>query len=822
LREGVDSTTTGPGVAALFRSGRAWLAASMSRAMGAEGMWARADVRARWRSWLVLGVLAGFTFGLAAAGVAGARRTEDAVPRAIEASPRLDAAVLPNDPAFDVEQRNAVAALPEVEGAYPFVVPFFLDFAQPKGVEGQLVPTTPLSARAMSSVLLDGRLTNPKRADEIVIDENIRNRYGVDIGSRMVMAQHVPSEGLDALPVGPIPEGVELNFRAPLRVVGVAKSFGSTEESAAVSAGFYRMYGDRILGPINMFVTLRGGEGRFLEFQEHVQEIVGHPVNVERGSDLLGIRQAENISDVERNGLLLFALAALIGGGVLVGQALVRAVTAGAADAPAWRAMGASRAMLVRGMVLPTTIVAVAGAVTSVIVAIALSSRFPLGTTRGYDLDLGIHADWLVLLVFALGLVLAVLVTAAVTAWWRTGRARADVSRPSTVGDWAACVGLSPALVVGARLAVEPGRGRRAVPVRSALVGAIAGVLGVVACFTFRAGIDDALAQPERSGIVWDSYMASLGGPFEPQVVDDVAAVQGASAAMEALWVRALDVNDVPTPTFGIQPISGGMHPVVLAGRAPLGRDEIAFAPTTMKALGVSIGDRVSVGAEPDRRATVVGKALLPETSHTAYDQSAWMTREAVDEILDAEPVSGPEDLWDYALVRWKPGRQAAGESQLRKLAGDAFFVQSATLPGAVSELHSLRVLPLVLALFFGLLAIATVAHALVTTVRRRRHDLAIMRSFGFTARQSRIAIAWQATLLAIAGVVVGVPLGLVAGRMIWRWLANDYPVVYVPPIELVAVLLVIPAALLVVNAIAVAPGRAAARIRPAEALRVE
>ena len=85
--------------------------------------------------------------------------------------------------------------------------------------------------------------------------------------------------------------------------------------------------------------------------------MVGHPVNVERGSDLLGLRQTENISDIERNGLLLFALATLVGGGVLVGQALVRAVTAGAADAPTWRAMGASRPMLVRAMVAPTAIV---------------------------------------------------------------------------------------------------------------------------------------------------------------------------------------------------------------------------------------------------------------------------------------------------------------------------------------------------------------------------------------------------------------------------------------------------------------------------------
>jgi len=118
---------------------------------GAESMWARADVRSRWRSWLVLGLLAGVTFGLAAAGVAGARRTQDAVPRAIDSSPRIDAAILPNDPEFDAEKRAQVAALPLVEHTSPFVVPFFMDWVSPKGAEGQLVPTTPYSARTMAS-----------------------------------------------------------------------------------------------------------------------------------------------------------------------------------------------------------------------------------------------------------------------------------------------------------------------------------------------------------------------------------------------------------------------------------------------------------------------------------------------------------------------------------------------------------------------------------------------------------------------------------------------------------------------------------------------
>jgi hypothetical protein len=56
----------------------------------------------------------------------------------------------------------------------------------------------------------------------------------------------------------------------------------------------------------------------------------------------------------------------------------------------------------------------------------------------------------------------------------------------------------------------------------------------------------------------------------------------------------------------------------------------------------------------------------------------------------------------------------------------------------------------------------------------------------------------------------------------VWRSLAASFPMVYAPPLALVVVVLVVPAAVLVVNAIAVGPGRSAARIRPADALRVE
>ena len=44
--------------------------------------------------------------------------------------------------------------------------------------------------------------------------------------------------------------------------------------------------------------------------------------------------------------------------------------------------------------------------------------------------------------------------------------------------------------------------------------------------------------------------------------------------------------------------------------------------------------------------------------------------------------------------------------------------------------------MPLVLASLFTLSALATLVHVLVTSVRRRRKDLAILRTLGFKKRQ--------------------------------------------------------------------------------------
>jgi hypothetical protein len=354
--------------------------------------------------------------------------------------------------------------------------------------------------------------------------------------------------------------------------------------------------------------------------------------------------------------------------------------------------------------------------------------------------------------------------------------------------------------------------------VRSALVGAIAGVLGVVGCMTFRAGIQDAITQPRRSGVVWNFGLGAGGGSIPGATLRAVARDGHVADALHATWHRAVPVDGRPVPMFATRAVTGDIAFVMLHGHRPRRADELALAPTTMRELHVAVGDRVRVGTGQGTGARVVGEALLPATSHTDYDQSGWMTAAGL-----SRAVHGDDAAEDYLLVRWRAGTDAAAAARaITRIGGQDLFPIPATLPVVVADLSRIEDLPLALAGFFALLACATVAHALVTTVRRRRRDLAVLRSIGFTRRQTRGAIAWQATLLAIAGVVVGVPLGIAAGRLAWRWLADDFPIAYVPPLAALAVVLVASVAILVANALAAGPAHVASRIRPAEALRVE
>lgn len=126
------------------------------------------------------------------------------------------------------------------------------------------------------------------------------------------------------------------------------------------------------------------------------------------------------------------------------------------------------------------------------------------------------------------------------------------------------------------------------------------------------------------------------------------------------------------------------------------------------------------------------------------------------------------------------------------------------------------------LATFLALLAVGAVGHALAAVVSRRSRDIAVLHALGMTPVQSRWAALTQATVFTATGLLAGLPLGITAGRALWRVAAAVIPLRCQLPDVTLLLLLTIPAALACGLALALLPGQRAASLRASQVLRGE
>jgi hypothetical protein len=388
--------------------------------------------------------------------------------------------------------------------------------------------------------------------------------------------------------------------------------------------------------------------------------------------------------------------------------------------------------------------------------------------------------------------------------------------------------GFAVPVVVGTRFALEAGRGRTSVPVRPALIGAVTGVLGILAAFTFSHGVSDAASHPERFGQTFQ-VAAFIGindndsGPVDKLLgaLIDNADVEAVDDARTAVATGPDENSSVSlwTYTAGKKPL----QVVVISGRMPETSDEVLLAPQSMTTLHTRIGERVTLkGSKGPATLKVTGSGLVPVGPHNGYAEGGWISGAGFDRLFKGFK-------FHLELVTLRPGARTpgAGEKLAAALIKDHPEFQGLTLDKPdplteLAELRQVRVLPIVLGLFLALLAVGAVGHALATAVRRRSHDIAVLRALGMTQSQCRWVVVTQASVLAVIGLLFGVPLGLAIGRTVWRVVADYTPVQYVPPMAVWALLLVGPAALLIANLLAAWPGHRAARLRIAHILRTE
>jgi ABC-type antimicrobial peptide transport system permease subunit len=176
-----------------------------------------------------------------------------------------------------------------------------------------------------------------------------------------------------------------------------------------------------------------------------------------------------------------------------------------------------------------------------------------------------------------------------------------------------------------------------------------------------------------------------------------------------------------------------------------------------------------------------------------------------------------------------KPGVNHAAalhslSSILNKLGGrgNGAQAQSVQRPAQIIDYGSLGSTPLVLGTALALGAVAAMGLTLITSVRRRRRDLALLKVLGFTRRQVAAAISWQSSVATAIGTVIGVPLGVVLGRFLWDLFAHEIYAVPSPTVPIASVLLIVASAMVLANVVAAIPGRVAAKTSTALLLRAE
>lgn len=806
--------------------------------MGALRMRMRAEIRSRWRATLALALLIAVTTGGVFAAAAGARRTSSAFERLLERSRASDVLVNPDLGSDSKVTFASIAGSPEVaDAAYVdgmgLVVPR-ADGSPDFSPELSIIALASVDGKAGYSIerpkIIEGRMPDRARADEVFVNPVFTSRLNRSVGDRVTLlaadfSAFVSDPNLDTLP--PM-------RRVTFTIVGV----GVLQSEVVVDEGFvnlqmlltpafYRANPKTRAGYWGAVVRLKNGARDLPAFRAGVDALTGPDEAIEYQTTTATATKVRDAVHPQALALALFA-AALAGTGILlIGQNLGRQIFVESEEHPALNALGFTRRQLLLLSITRPALATVTGTLAAVGIAIAASPLMPIGPARLAEPDLGVSVDGVVLGVGGVAVVVTILLLAAVPAWRAARRVEAGdaVVRPSGVAEALRKASFSPTAITGVRFALEPGRGRTSLPVRTTLGAAAIAVASVAAALTFAAGLDHLVKTPQLFGWNWDVAVAS---DLEPDAEAKIFAADPDVQAWSRIVISRLQLEGRNVLAVGVDHSLGYVHPTIATGRAPRAPDEIALGGRTLDRLGIAVGDHV-VATYGNARQTflVVGRAVFPGlgtypgADKTGPGDGAMLFIESLERLA-------PQIGSSQTLIRLRTGADAAAaQSRLQQTLAEGSneeFADAARVrrPAEIVNYGRVRSTPIVLAGFLALLAIGSVAHALWTAVRRRRRDLALLKTFGFVRRQVRSAIAWQATTVALIAAGIGVPVGIVLGRWSWTTLAEQLGTVPDPRTPVVAITLVAAAALLASNLLAALPARSAARTPPALVLRSE
>jgi putative ABC transport system permease protein len=798
----------------------------------------------RWAGYLALVLLLGLTGGLAMGSVAAARRTQAAFPAYLASTNPSDLTVLTGlygvagSKGYDPAVIAKIAALPGVrdvtsyEGLNVGVLGSGQNQQEDAGSQGLAGSLDGEYFSTDRVTVVQGRMADAGKTDEAVIDA--KGTTGpVHVGSIAPLGFFTNAQ-VTAPGFGTRPEKPHLTI--DMKVVGkVVYSSEETQDDADVQRDGGALFTPaltRLLAACCANFTetsMQLDPGTSVPTAEaSIQQVLPNGFPIEFYVTSLTAAKAERAIEPTSIALAVFGGIAAVAALLIAGQVIGRQLRLGAGDLGTLRALGASPAVTTSDG-LPGVLGAIAaGALLAAAVAIGLSPLAPLGSIREVYPYPGVAFDWTVLGA-GFALFVGLLTAAAVVIAYRRAphRALARGVPPRATGSavvraaWAS--GLPAPAAEGVRLALDPRAERGRAPVRSAILGTVLATVVLLATITFGASLTTLVSHPRLYGWNWTYALSSGVITVNHSQTTAVLDHDPEVAAWTGVWFGTAQLDGVTVPVLGAD-TNAPVAPPLLSGHGLQGQGQLVLGAMTLAQLHKRVGDVVTVsdGGPRPFQLRIVGTATLPSmgvaaTLHTEMGTGAVLPYQDIPGTNGNQP--------NNILVTLRPGANLTAQQKVLQAivpANVGGVVLPVQRPAEIADYQSMGTAPVILAGALVVGALSSLLLTLMSSVRRRRRDLALLKTLGFTRRQLSATVAWQSTAAITAGALVGVPLGIALGRALWDLFAGQISVIPEPTVPALTVVLVVAGALVTANLVALLPGWVAGRTPAAALLRAE
>ena len=312
--------------------------------------------------------------------------------------------------------------------------------------------------------------------------------------------------------------------------------------------------------------------------------------------------------------------------------------------------------------------------------------------------------------------------------------------------------------------------------------------MALCATAVFGASLSTLVSTPRLYGDAFQvRFSPSSNQPLPASLLSQLKADPAIDGITEGVGSE-ITINNVSVAgAIALTPINGPVLLSTVDGHAPTRSGEIGLGSTTMRQVGAHLGSvipvtvQLSTGGSRTAAFRVVSRVSFPaDFGNGGLGTGAvFSTRGYLDTVCQPGPaqasckVAVGQSLPVNILARAVPGlRGHVAIVHYARLY--ASVAQYPVVPTSLVNFGQAVNFPFIFGVALVVFGVATLAHLLVASVARRRREVGLLKALGFVNGQIGAAVCWQATTVALVGIVVGIPLGVVVGREVWRAFASN------------------------------------------------